>query len=105
MGGWFLEGFKECVPGSDREHMRFIDDVDFVRTEDWSCGDGVAEFTDIVYTRMRGGIDFDHIESLMVVHSNAVGTFATGFCFSKSTLSRSKGASILAVEGAGEESG
>ena len=91
---WFLEGFEEGVEGRVREHVNFVDDVEFVL----SAGGGVADvfdddLADFVDLGVGGGVELEDIEA------GARSDFAADIAL----VAGGDGGALDAVEGFGED--
>ena len=62
VGGRFFESFQEGVEGAFREHVNFVDDVDFIFPFRGGDGGFFAEVADVVDAGVTGGVDFDDVE-------------------------------------------
>ena len=80
----FFEGFKECIEGRSREHVNFVNDVNFELSLRWRKVDLVAQVAHVFDTSLGGGVDFDQVHEAVVADGFAMvalvaGTF--GFVF------------------------
>ena len=60
----FLEGLQERVEGLTREHVDFVDDVDFESSASGADGDVLPQGADLVDAAVAGGVDLDDIDVL-----------------------------------------
>ena len=59
----FFECLKQRIKRSSREHVYFINDVDFVGALRWRVLTVVAQFTYLIDAVVRSTIDLDHIHA------------------------------------------
>ena len=59
--GRFLHDFQQGIKGTGREHVHLIDDVDLMRTAFRQINRSFPQFPHVLYTIIRGSIDFDDI--------------------------------------------
>ena len=62
VGGGFFEGLEEGVEGGFREHVDFVDDVDFVGAGGGGELGALEEVADVVDAGVGGGVDFDDVD-------------------------------------------
>ena len=55
--------------------MHFIHNIDFIAAELGRIFDGIAQIAHFIHAVVAGGVDFDDIEALLMIHPLAVGTF------------------------------
>ena len=58
---WLLEELQESIEGLTREHVDFVDDVDFVLAISRGNDSLFAKFANIVDAAIRGGVNFDNV--------------------------------------------
>jgi len=73
VGGGFFERFQQRVERIGRQHMDFIDDIDFIFDIAGEIFDFIAEFPDIVDAGIAGGVDFDDVADRSVLDPQAIG--------------------------------
>ena len=69
MLGRLFEGLQQSVEGLGRQHVDFIDDVDFVATLGRPVADRFPQLADVVDAAVGGAVDFEN------VHRVALGDF------------------------------
>ena len=62
MGRRFFQCLQQAVEGLIGEHVHFIDDVDLVTRRNRAITHLFDDLANIVDTRMRGGVHFDHVD-------------------------------------------
>ena len=58
---WFLQRFQECVEGGGGEHVAFVHHIHLPTGLDRRKARAFDQLTDVVDTRIGGGIDLDHV--------------------------------------------
>jgi hypothetical protein len=77
MTGWLFESFEESIERPGREHMDFIDDVDFIFCLIGLESRSLDQITDILDSVIARTIDLDDIEEGISIESFTVRTFMT----------------------------
>ncbi len=57
-----FERLQQAVERLRREHVHFVDDIDFVARRDRAITHLLDDLANIVDTRMRGGVHLDHVD-------------------------------------------
>ena len=60
--GRLFERLEQGVGGFAGEHVRFVEDDDFVARSRWRVADHFAKFANLVDAAVGGGVDFDDVE-------------------------------------------
>jgi hypothetical protein len=76
--GRFFEGFEEGVPRARREHMHFVDDVDFFGAQSGGEFHGFAELANIIDAVVGRAVYLDHVERAIFFEGSAMGAYAAG---------------------------
>ena len=63
VSGRFFQCFQEGVEGLGREHVDFVDDVDFEFSTGWGVRDAVAQVLDLPDATVRGAVDLEDVEA------------------------------------------
>jgi hypothetical protein len=75
----FFNGFEERIESSLGEHMDLVNDINFLFERSGGIEGFVEDFfSDIVYSRMRGGVDFHVIQGSTFTDGEAIGTLVAG---------------------------
>ena len=91
--GRFLERLEQSVGGFAGEHVRFVEDDDFVARTGGSVADHFAEFANLVDAAVGGRVDFDDVER------RASGDFLAGVALT----ARIGGGTVNAIQRFGED--
>ena len=62
IGRRLFEGFQQPVEGGGREHVHFVDDIDFVRRRGGRVFDRVDDLADVVDASIGGGVHLDDVD-------------------------------------------
>ena len=95
MVGRFLQGFEQRVEGFRRQHMNFVNDVNFAAAFGWAVPHGFAQFPYTVYPSVGGSVDFEHVDRISLRDFPAVGA----------AITRRRIASSFAVDGFCKDTG
>ena len=75
----FLQCFQKRVEGFCRQHVHFVDDVDFAFAHAWSKAHLLTDASDLVDAAVGGGVDLDHVEKTVLVDGTTVFAGVAGF--------------------------
>ena len=75
----FLQCFQERVEGFCRQHVHFVDDVDFAFAHAWRKAHLLTDASDLVDAAVGGGVDLDHVEKTVFVDGTTVFAGVAGF--------------------------
>ena len=62
--GWLFQGFEEGIEGLGRQHVDFVDDVDFVPALGRAVAHGFAQFPNVVDAAVGSTVDFEDIDGI-----------------------------------------
>ena len=79
VGGRFLKRFQERVEGARRQHVNFVDDVDFVAGRGRAVMDRVDDLADVGDACVRCRVHLDHINVATFHDGGAMFALAAGF--------------------------
>lgn len=83
MRRWLFESFQERIERSGREHMDFVDDVDFVFCLIGLESGTLDEVTDILDSVIARAIDLHDIEECIIIECSTIRTFVAGISTSR----------------------
>jgi hypothetical protein len=95
MGGRLFKGLQQGIEGGSREHVDFVDDVDFIAAVGWHVPDIVSEIADLIHTVVGGTVNFKDIHRLTRGDFQARTAGIAGRC----------AWALLAIHGFGQNSG
>ena len=76
---WLLQRFQEGVEGFGRQHVHFVDDVDFAFAHAWREAHLLANVADLINAAVGRRINFDYVEKTVLIDGTAVFTDVTRF--------------------------
>ena len=68
----FFERFQQGIECAGRQHMHFVNDIDFIARAGGTVMHAVDDLADIAHTGAAGGIHFHHVD-MASLHNGAAG--------------------------------
>ena len=79
VAGRLFEKLQKRIERLGREHMHFVDDVDFEPCPRRPVNRVFDKVADVIYSPIRCPVDFDYVDILAEIDRDAAIAFAAGF--------------------------
>jgi dipeptide/tripeptide permease len=74
---WLFQGFEQSIKSFSREHVHFIDDVNFEARLQGNIFNSFPKLSYLIYTPVRSSINFYHIQRISLLDSPTTFAFPT----------------------------